>query len=107
MSINAANPTAPVLAEQDPGYGKIFAVLSRRRFWLLGGLSLGLVIAISLSIISKPKYTSSMRLLVESTYKADEKAAGNSLNIDSNIPAIPNSKFDGSETLTPREVYNS
>ena len=85
MSINAANPTAPVLAEQDPGYGKIFAVLSRRRFWLLGGLSLGLVIAISLSIISKPKYTSSMRLLVESTYKADEKAAGNSLNIDSNI----------------------
>ena len=85
MSINTANPTAPVLAEQDPSYGKIFEVLSRRRFWLLGGLSLGLVIAISISIISKPKYTSSMRLLVESTYKADEKAAGNSLNIDSNI----------------------
>ena len=86
MNTNAANPPALVLAEQDPGYGKIFAVLSRRRFWLLGGLSLGLVIAVSINMISKPKYTSSMRLLVESTYKTDTKAAGNaSLNLDSNV----------------------
>jgi polysaccharide biosynthesis transport protein len=82
MSINAANPTAPVLAEQDPGYGKIFAVLSRRRFWLLGGLCVGLVIAVVINIKSKPKYTSSMRLLVESTYKTSGSA---SLNLDSNV----------------------
>ncbi len=86
MNINAANPAAPVLAEQDPGYGKIFAVLSRRRFWLLGGLSLGLVIAVSMNIVSKPKYTSSMRLLVESTYKTNANAVGTaSLNLDSNV----------------------
>ena len=34
------------LSEQDPGYGKIFAVLVRRKFWLLGGLGVGLTIAI-------------------------------------------------------------
>ena len=59
------------LSEQDPGYGKIFAVLVRRKFWLLGGLGLGLTIAILINVISKPKYTSSMKLLVESTYKSN------------------------------------
>ena len=82
MNINAANSIAPVLPEQDPGYGKIFAVLSRRRLWLLGGLSLGLVIAVFINISSKPKYTSNMRLLVESTYRS--KADTPSL-ADSNI----------------------
>jgi polysaccharide biosynthesis transport protein len=86
MNINAANQTAPVLVEQDPGYGKIFAVLSRRRFWLLGGLCVGLVAAVAITTTSKPKYTSVMRLLVESTYKTDQNAAGNtSLNLDSNV----------------------
>ncbi len=80
MNINAANSTVPVLPEQDPGYGKIFAVLSRRRFWLLGGLSLGLVIAVFININSKPKYTSVMRLLVESTYKSNSSSF-----IDSNV----------------------
>ena len=62
--LNAARSTKSEMAEQDPGYGKIFAVLVRRRFWLLGGLSIGLVIAVFINVISKPKYTSSMRLLV-------------------------------------------
>ena len=64
------------LSEQDAGYGKIFAVLVRRKFWLLGGLGLGLTIAILINVISKPKYTSSMKLLVESTYKSNTQ--GNS-----------------------------
>jgi len=84
MNINAANPTTSVLVEKDPGYGKIFAVLSRRRFWLLGGLSLGLVIAVFMNISSKPKYTSTMRLLVESTYRSNANANSSSF-IDSNV----------------------
>jgi capsular exopolysaccharide synthesis family protein len=82
MNINAANPTSPVLAEQDAGYGKVFSVLSRRRFWLLGGLCIGLVIAVVINIKSKPKYTSVMRLLVESTYKSN---AASSSFIDSTV----------------------
>lgn len=71
MNISAAQSNKSAIAEQDPGYGKIFAVLVRRRFWLLGGISLGLVIAVFMNITAKPKYTSSMRLLVESTYKSN------------------------------------
>ena len=71
MNISAAQSNKSAIAEQDPGYGKIFAVLARRRFWLLGGISLGLVIAVFMNITAKPKYTSSMRLLVESTYKSN------------------------------------
>lgn len=80
MQINASQNSQLLAGEQDPGYGKIFAVISRRRFWLLGGLSLGLVIALLININSKPKYTSVMRLLVESTYKSSSSSF-----IDSNV----------------------
>ncbi len=80
MNISAAQANKSEIVEQDPGYGKIFAVLVRRRFWLLGGLSLGLVIAVFMNVITKPKYTSSMRLLVESTYKSNSSSF-----IDSNV----------------------
>ncbi len=80
MKISGTTSTQSAIAEQDPGYGKIFAVLARRRFWLLGGLGAGLIIAVFINIISKPKYTSSMRLLVESTYKSSTSSF-----IDSNV----------------------
>jgi capsular exopolysaccharide synthesis family protein len=70
MYKNAVNPTPSPMAEQDPGYGKLLSVIARRKFWVLGGLTLGLVIAVFMNINAKPKYTSSMRLLVESTYKS-------------------------------------
>lgn len=82
--ISATNSIAAAAPEQDPGYGKIFAILSRRRLWLLGGLSLGLVIAVFMNIRSKPQYTSTMRLLVESTYRSNTNANAPSL-IDSNV----------------------
>ncbi len=60
--------------ETDAGYGQLFAVLLRRRFWLLGVLCLVLPIAI-LNALSKPAiYQSSMQLLVESNYQ--EKPGG-------------------------------
>lgn len=80
MNVNAAQTTNFAIAEQDPGYGKIFAVLARRRFWILGGLGLGLVIAVFMNINTKPRYTSIMRLLVESAYRSRS-----STFIDSNV----------------------
>jgi len=82
MNISTVQSNKPVISEQDPGYGKILAVLVRRRFWLLGGLTLGLAIAVLMNIIAKPKYTSSMRLLVESTYKSNSSASS---FVDSNV----------------------
>jgi len=82
MSINASS-TSSVIVEQDPGYGKIFAVLVRRRFWILGGLACGLAIAVLLNFLAKPKYTSIMRLLVESTYTS--RKGGDSTFVDSNV----------------------
>ncbi len=80
MNISGTTSAQSATAEQDPGYGKIFAVLGRRKFWLLGGLGVGLIIAVFMNISSKPKYTSSMRLLVESTYKSSTSSF-----IDSNV----------------------
>ncbi|NUN65101.1 polysaccharide biosynthesis tyrosine autokinase [Pseudanabaena biceps] len=80
MHLNASRLAKPDLVEQDPGYGKILAVFSRRRWWVLGGLGVGLMVAMFINISSKPKYTSVMRLLVESTYKSNATSF-----IDSNV----------------------
>jgi uncharacterized protein involved in exopolysaccharide biosynthesis len=74
------------LSEQDPGYGKIFAVIIRRKFWLLGGIGLGLTISILINVVSKPKYTSSMKLLVESTYKSNSQSNSTTFSfVDSTV----------------------
>lgn len=74
--MNALPPqsTNSPIVEQDPGYGKIFAVIMRRRFWMIGGLCIGLLIALFMNIRAKPKYTSFMRLLVESTYRSNSSS---------------------------------
>jgi len=63
------------IAETEAGYGELFAVLIRRRFWLLGVLCIVLAAATVKALKEKPTYTSSMQLLVESNYqgKKDSK----------------------------------
>ena len=56
-------------AETDPGYGQLFSVLMRRRFWLLGVLCGVLSVATILTLIAKPTYQSSMQLLIEPNYQ--------------------------------------
>ena len=56
-------------AETEAGYGQLFAVLLRRRFWLLGVLCLVLPITILKALSKPPVYQSSMQLLVESNYQ--------------------------------------
>ncbi|HEY9860278.1 MAG TPA: polysaccharide biosynthesis tyrosine autokinase, partial [Candidatus Obscuribacterales bacterium] len=64
-------------AETDPGYGQLFAVLMRRRFWLLGVFSGVLSIAAILTFLAEPVYKSSMQLLVESNYQSKRGEDGN------------------------------
>ena len=56
-------------AETDAGYGQLFAVLMRRRFWLLGVLCGVLSVATLVTLISEPTYESSMQLLIEPNYQ--------------------------------------
>ena len=65
-----------VVAETDPGYGQLFAVLVRRRFWLLSVLCAVLSIATVRTLTEKPTYQSSMQLLVEPNYQGKQGSAG-------------------------------
>ena len=56
-------------AENDPGYGQLFAVLSRRRYWFLGVLAGVLSIATIVSLTAEPTYQSTMQILIEANYK--------------------------------------
>lgn len=60
-------------AETDPGYGQLFAVLMRRRLWLLGVLCGVLSIATVLTLTAKPTYESSMQLLIEPNYQGKKE----------------------------------
>ncbi|HEY9598755.1 MAG TPA: Wzz/FepE/Etk N-terminal domain-containing protein, partial [Cyanophyceae cyanobacterium] len=62
-------------AENDFGYGQLFAILLRRRFWLLGVFCGVLAIATPLALSKKPTYKSSMQLLVE-PYFQDRQQQG-------------------------------
>ncbi|MBV8883057.1 MAG: polysaccharide biosynthesis tyrosine autokinase [Chroococcidiopsidaceae cyanobacterium CP_BM_RX_35] len=75
-------------AETEPGYGQMFAVLMRRRFWVFSILCATLCFATVLTLITKPTYKSSMQLLVEPNYQGkkdqSETSAGNEF-VDSNV----------------------
>lgn len=75
-------------AETDPGYGQIFAILIRRRFWFLGVFCLTLAIAGVQAWKAKPSYKSSLQMLVESNYqgkKQDGQAGADKQYADSNV----------------------
>lgn len=62
--------------EADLGYGQLFAVLLRRRLWLVGVLCSVLSITALITLITKPTYESSMQLLVESNYQEKDREGG-------------------------------
>ena len=66
------------VSEADPGYGQLFAILIRRRYWLLGVLFIALAISTVKAVRAKPTYQSSLQLLVEPIIKsaAQEGQAG-------------------------------
>lgn len=58
-----------VVNETEPGYGQLFAVLSRRRYWLLGVLGGVLTIATALTLTAEPTFQSTMQILIEANYQ--------------------------------------
>jgi capsular exopolysaccharide synthesis family protein len=64
----------PINTETDGGYGQLFSVLMRRRFWLLGVLGSVLIVAVIFTLISKPTYRSTMQLLIEPNYQGKKDA---------------------------------
>lgn len=67
VRVNESN--LPGNTETDAGYGQLFSVLMRRRFWLLGVLGSVLTMATVLTLISRPTYQSTMQLLIEPNYQ--------------------------------------
>lgn len=58
------------MAETEPSYGQLFAVLIRRRVWILGVFLGVLATTAIITLILKPTYQSSMQLLIEPNYQS-------------------------------------
>lgn len=74
--------------ETDPGYGQLFAILIRRRLWLLGILCLALGMATVKAFTTQSTYVSSLQLLVEPNYqskKQDGQEGADKQIVDPNI----------------------
>lgn len=73
------------IPETEAGYGELFAVLIRRRFWLLSVLCIVLAVATVKALKEKPTYKSSMQLLVESNYQGKKGSKTENQFADSNV----------------------
>lgn len=80
--------------ETEPGYGQLFAVLMRRRFWLIGTLCSVIAIASVYTFLKKPTYQSSMQLLVEPNYQGKQEATAPKQFADATV------EIDNSTQLT-------
>ena len=63
----------PTSSEADIGYGQLFGILLRRRFWFLSVFAGALMVSVIFALIHKADYQSSMRLLVEPNYQGQGK----------------------------------
>ena len=86
------------LPETDPGYGQLFAILIRRRYWLLGGFCIALGIAAFQAWTTKPTYQSSLQLLVEPNYQGKQES-GKASGADQQF-ADPNVEVDSATQLS-------
>jgi polysaccharide biosynthesis transport protein len=65
-----AEPVLTSSSEENLGYGQLFAVLLRRKYWFLATFLGAIGIALFLSLSTKPTYRSSMQLLVDQNYRS-------------------------------------
>ncbi len=86
------------LPESDPGYGQLFAILIRRRYWLLSGFCIALGIAAFQAWTTKPTYQSSLQLLVEPNYQGKQES-GQASGADQRY-ADPNIEVDNATQLS-------
>lgn len=64
------------IPETDPGYGQLFAILIRRRYWILSVFCIALALASVQAAREKPTYKSSLQLLVEPNYQSKKSQSG-------------------------------
>lgn len=64
-----AEPILTSSPEENLGYGQMFAVLLRRKYWFLATFLGTVGVALFLSLSTKPTYRSSMQLLVDQNYR--------------------------------------
>lgn len=64
------------IPETDPGYGQLFAILIRRRYWILSVFCIALALASVQAAREKPTYKSSLQLLVEPNYQSKNSQGG-------------------------------
>ncbi|MGV0024293.1 GumC family protein [Phormidesmis priestleyi] len=76
-----------LIAEPDPGYGQLLAVLVRRRWWVIGILGATVLASAIFTLFSKSTYRSSMQLMIESNYRSRkaETGTGTPSFADSNV----------------------
>jgi polysaccharide biosynthesis transport protein len=60
-------------ADNDFGYGQLFAILIRRRFWLLGGLVVATGLGAFMTWRQPPTYISGMQLLIAPNYQGKQQ----------------------------------
>jgi polysaccharide biosynthesis transport protein len=69
MNTSPAPVTIQAQNEPDLGYGQLFGVLLRQKWWVLGAMLIGIALGGMFGLKEKPIYTSVMQLLVEPNYQ--------------------------------------
>jgi polysaccharide biosynthesis transport protein len=82
---NSGVTNSSFLAEPDLGYGQLFGVLVRRRWWLISGLLLGLLLGGVAGYRDQKIYTSSLQLLVEPNYRSRNPAESGAALTDNQV----------------------
>jgi polysaccharide biosynthesis transport protein len=82
---NSGVSNSGFLAEPDLGYGQLFGVLVRRRWWLISGLLLGLLLGGVAGYRDQKIYTSSLQLLVEPNYRSRNPAEPGATQTDTQV----------------------
>jgi polysaccharide biosynthesis transport protein len=74
--LTSALTVLPSSSPEDLGYGQLFAVLLRHKYWILGSVLGALGVALGLSLQMKPNYRSTMQLLVDQNYRGKPEQGG-------------------------------
>lgn len=77
--------TLSMLAEPDLGYGQLFGVLIRRRWWLISGLLIGLTLGGVAASRQRSTYTSALQLLVEPNYRGKNPTSSEFADVQINV----------------------
>jgi polysaccharide biosynthesis transport protein len=76
IQTSSLNPNVNPIAETEPGYGQLFAVLIRRFPWFLVVFLASVGVAHFLTSRTPPTYKSSMQLQIEPNYQGKAEGAG-------------------------------